>query len=112
MRFGRAACKVHFGNQQLAHRYMGEVKGRATDDQGVTAMSVLWDGDSKEVESNEKHVYVLQDDGEPYELDEEASVRAYEDEMAASSKSKAKKSKKGAPSSRTGAGGPSGTQPS
>jgi hypothetical protein len=44
MRFGRAACKVHFGNQQLTHRYMGEVKGRATDDQGVTAVSVLWDG--------------------------------------------------------------------
>jgi hypothetical protein len=67
---------------------------------------------SKEVESNEKHVYVLQDDGEPYEFDEGASVKAYEHEIAASSKPKAKKSKKGAPSSRAGAGGPSGTQPS
>ena len=114
MRFGRAACKAHFGNQQLCitHRYMGEVKGRATDDQGVTTVSVLWDGDSTEVETNEKHVYPLQPDGEPYEFDEEASIKEYEDEMAASSKPKAKKSKKGAPSSRTGAGGSSGTQAS
>jgi hypothetical protein len=74
---------------------MGEVKGRATDDQGVTTVSVLWDGDSTEVETNEKHVYSLQPDGEPYEFDEEASIKEYEDEMAASSKPKAKKSKKG-----------------
>jgi hypothetical protein len=67
---------------------------------------------SSEVESNEKHVYPLQDDGKPYEFDEEASIKEYEDEILMSSKPKAKKSKKGAPSSRTGAGGPSGTQAS
>ena len=112
MRFGRAACKAHFGNQQLTHRYLGEVKGRATDDQGVTMVSVLWDGDSTEVETNEKHVYPLQDDDEPYEFDEEASIKEYEDEILMSKKPKAKKTKKGAPSSGTGAGGSSGTQAS
>ena len=112
MRFGRQACKVHFGNQQLTHRYLGEVKGRATDDQGVTMVSVLWDGDSTEVETNEKHVYPLQDDDEPYEFDEEASIKEYEDEILMSKKPKPKKTKKGAPSSGTGAGGSSGTQAS
>jgi hypothetical protein len=91
---------------------MGEVKGRATDDQGVTMVSVLWDGDSTEVETNEKHVYPLQDDDEPYEFDEEASIKEYEDEILMSKKPKAKKTKKGAPSSGTGAGGSSGTQAS
>jgi hypothetical protein len=80
MRFGRAACKAHFGNQQLTHHYKGEVKGRATDDKGVTTVSVLWNSDSTEVESNEKHVAIpTAGNGEPYEFDEGASIKAYED---------------------------------
>jgi hypothetical protein len=41
------------------------------------------------VETNEKHVYPLQDDGEPHEFDEEASIKEYEDEMVASSNTRA-----------------------
>jgi hypothetical protein len=88
------------------------VKGLSSPLLRVRTVSVLWDGDSKEVESNEKHIYPLQDDGGPYEFDEEASFKEYEDEILMSKKPKAKKSKKGAPSSRTGAGSSSGTQAS
>jgi hypothetical protein len=99
MRFGRAACKSHFGNHQLTSPSPQgrSEKGRATDNKwaSLTAVSVLWDGGSTEVESNEKHVCPLQEVGEPCEFDEGASTRAHEDEMAASSKPKAKKSSSG-----------------
>jgi hypothetical protein len=66
------------------------VKGLSSPLLRVRTVSVLWDGDSKEVESNEKHIYPLQDDGEPYEYDEEASFKEYEDEILMSKKPKAK----------------------